>query len=86
MTRVEQLLSADLFGLKALGKILGGVNVVDTLGGAMGPVLTSSLYVSTQSFELPFMVITGLLFIATAAAAMLRMSDAAYLQAEQQQA
>lgn len=78
-----QLLSADLFGLKALGKILGGVNVVDTLGGAMGPVLTASLYVSTQSFELPFMVITALLFVATASAAMLRMSDAAYLQEQQ---
>jgi len=79
-----QLLSADLFGLKALGKILGGVNVVDTLGGAMGPVLTASLYVSTQSFELPFMVITALLLVATASAAMLRMSDAAYLQTQQQ--
>ncbi|MBT8421547.1 MAG: MFS transporter [Gammaproteobacteria bacterium] len=81
-----QMLSADLFGLKALGKILGGVNVVDTLGGAMGPVITSSLYVSTKSFELPFMVITALLLVAILAAAMLRMSDAAYLQAEPQTA
>ena len=65
-----QLLSADLFGLRALGKILGGVNVVDTLGGAMGPVLTARFYVTTGSFEVPFLVITVLLFIATMAASL----------------
>jgi len=81
-----QLLSADLFGLKALGKVLGAVNVVDTLGGAMGPVITASLYVSTESFEVPFMVITGLLLVATIAASLLRMSDAAYLKVSEQPA
>jgi MFS family permease len=73
-----QLLSADLFGLKALGKILGGVNVLDTIGGAAGPVVTSMLFVRTGSFLVPFIVITFMLVIATVAASFLRMEDAAY--------
>jgi len=75
-----QLLSADLFGLKSLGKILGAVNVLDTFGGAMGPVLTAMLYDRTGSFLVSFGVITGMLVIATVAAAFLRMQDAAFLQ------
>jgi len=75
-----QLLSADLFGLKSLGKILGAVNVLDTLGGAMGPVLTAMLYDRTGSFVISFGVITAMLVVATLASAMLRMDDAAYLR------
>ena len=75
-----QLLSADLFGLKALGKILGAVNVLDTLGGAMGPVLTAMLYDRTGSFVVSFAVITAMLVVATLAASMLRMEDAAYVK------
>ncbi len=75
-----QLLVADLFGLKALGKVLGVVNVVDTLGGALGPVVTAMLYDRTGSFLVSFGVITALLVIATSAAALLRMQDAACLQ------
>jgi MFS family permease len=75
-----QLLSADLFGLKSLGKILGAVNVLDTLGGAMGPVLTAMLYDRTGSFVISFGVITAMLVVATLASSMLRMDDAAYLR------
>ncbi len=76
-----QLLSADLFGLKALGKILGAVNVLDTLGGAMGPVFTAMLFDRTGSFLVSFGVITCMLVLATVAASLLRMEDAAYLKA-----
>lgn len=79
-----QLLSADLFGLKSLGKILGAVNVVDTLGGALGPVLTAMLYDRTGSFLVSFGVIAVLLVVATFAATLLRMEDAAYLQSQNQ--
>ncbi len=75
-----QLLAADLFGLKALGKVLGAVNVVDTLGGALGPVVTAMLYDRTGSFLASFGVITVLLVVATLAAAMLRMQDAIVMQ------
>jgi MFS family permease len=77
-----QLLSADLFGLKSLGKILGAVNVVDTMGGAAGPILTAILFDRTGSFLISFAVITVLLVVATAAASGLRMDNAAYLQTE----
>jgi len=75
-----QLLSADLFGLKSLGKILGAINVLDTFGGGMGPVVTAVLFDRTGSFLVSFVVITVLLIIATLAASMLRMDQAAYLQ------
>jgi len=75
-----QLLSADLFGLKSLGKILGAINVLDTLGGGMGPVVTAVLFDRTGSFLVSFMVITVLLIIATVAASLLKMDQAAYLQ------
>ena len=75
-----QLLSADLFGLKSLGKILGAVNVLDTFGGAMGPVLTAMLYDRTGSFLVSFGVIVVMLLVATTAAAFLRMADAAYMR------
>ncbi len=80
-----QLLSADLFGLKALGKVLGAVNVLDTLGGALGPVVTAMLYDRTGSFLIPFIVITAMLLVATVASALLRMDDAAYLRRAQAQ-
>lgn len=76
-----QLLSADLFGLRSLGKVLGAVNVLDTFGGAMGPVVTAMLYDRTGSFLVSFGVITVMLIVATIAAAMLRMEEAAYLHA-----
>jgi len=75
-----QLLSADLFGLKSLGKILGAINVLDTLGGGLGPVMTAVLFDRTGSFLVSFVVITVLLTIATLAASLLRMDQAAYLQ------
>jgi MFS family permease len=77
-----QLLSADLFGLKSLGKILGAVNILDTLGGGLGPVMTAVLFDRTGSFLVSFSVITGLLLVATLAAALLRMDQAAYLQVD----
>ncbi len=78
-----QLLSADLFGLRSLGKILGAVNVLDTLGGGLGPVLTAVLFDRTGSFLVSFGVITVLLAVATIAASLLQMDKAAYLQTAQ---
>ncbi len=73
-----QLLAADLFGMLALGKILGAINILDTFGGAMGPVMTGILVDRTGSYQQPFMVIAGLLVIATIAAAFLDMSKGVY--------
>ena len=73
-----QVLAADLFGMLALGKILGVINVLDTLGGAAGPVVTGIMVDRTQSYLQPFIVITVLLLIATIAASLLDMSKGVY--------
>ena len=38
-----QLLVADYFGLKEYGKILGAVTVIETIGGALGTILTGRI-------------------------------------------
>jgi MFS family permease len=77
-----QLLSADLFGMRALGKILGVINVLDAFGGAMGPFVTAKLADVTGSYFVSFAVMTGLLCVATLAASMLNMRKAAIIEAE----
>jgi len=80
-----QLLSPDLFGMRALGKILAAINILDAAGGAAGPIVTGMLYGSSGSYFLPFAVITGLLLIATIAASLLDMSQAAFLNSLSEQ-
>jgi MFS family permease len=75
-----QLLSSDLFGMRALGKILAAVNILDAAGGALGPVVTGRLYDTSGSYFLPFAVITALLLVATIAASLLNVKRAAYLE------
>jgi MFS family permease len=72
-----QLLSADLFGMRSLGKILAAVNILDSTGGALGPVMTGRLYDTSGSYFLPFAVITALLIVATIAASLLNVKRAA---------
>jgi len=74
-----QLLSADLFGMRALGKILAAINILDATGGALGPVITGLLYDQSGSYFLPFAVITALLLVATIAASLLNVQQAAYI-------
>jgi MFS family permease len=73
-----QVLAADLFGMIALGKILGAINILDTFGGAMGPVVTGIMVDRTEGYLQPFVVITVLLLIATIAASLLDMSKGVY--------
>ncbi len=67
-----QLLCADLFGLKALGKIIGAITVLDTLGGGLGPFMTGVLYDVSGSYVLPFVVIALLMAIAILCGTLLR--------------
>jgi len=73
-----QVLAADLFGMLALGKILGAINILDTFGGAMGPVVTGIMVDRTEGYLQPFIVITVLLLIAALAAMLLDMSKGVY--------
>jgi MFS family permease len=73
-----QVLAADLFGLIALGKILGAINILDTFGGAMGPVVTGIMVDRTEGYLQPFVVVAVLLLVATLAASLLDMSKGVY--------
>ena len=75
-----QLLVADLFGLIAIGKIMGVINIIDTIGGGLGPIITAIIYDSTQSYLLPFLVISALLVIALISSSMLKIDDEAIEQ------
>lgn len=70
-----QLLTADLFGLMALGKIMGVINILDTIGGGLGPLFTGYLYDTTQGYLVPFALITFLLVIAFSASSILKIDD-----------
>jgi MFS family permease len=67
-----QLLCADLFGLKSLGKIIGAITVLDTFGGGLGPFVTGMLYDRSGGYLVPFIVITILMLIAIICGSLLR--------------
>jgi MFS family permease len=73
-----QMLAADLFGMLALGKILGAINILDTMGGVAGIIVTAIMVDRTQGYLQPFIVILGLLVVATIAASLLDMSKGVY--------
>jgi MFS family permease len=70
-----QLLTVDLFGIIALGKIMGVINIFDTLGGGLGLFFTGYLYDQTQGYVIPFTLISVLLVIAFISSSMLKIDD-----------
>ena len=73
-------LPIGLFGLIAIGKIMGVINVIDTIGGGLGPIITAVIYDSTQNYLMPFLVISALLVIALISSSMLKIDDEAIEQ------
>lgn len=63
-----QLLTVDNLGLRAAGKILGTITVLDAIGGGLGIWLTGVLYDRTGSYQLPFTVLVVLIALALLAA------------------
>lgn len=59
-----QLLAADYFGPQHLGKILGAITVLDTLGGGLGPPLIGAIRDNTGSYDNAFMLVAGLVITA----------------------
>ncbi len=59
-----QLLAADCFGVRHLGKILGTITVLDTFGGGLGPFITGLLYDRFGSYSVPFTIVAGLVTVA----------------------
>ncbi len=72
-----QGLVADVFGARSLGKILGGITVLDATGGALGPWITGALFDVTHSYRLGFGVIVVLIAIALAAILLVRLPERA---------
>lgn len=70
-----QLLAADIFGVRELGKILGTITVLDAIGGGLGPAVTGFLYDRSGSYALPFTVIAVLVTLALAAATQVRIPE-----------
>ena len=67
-----QYTTADIFGTRALGAIIGTITLLDALGGASGPLVTGTLYDRSGSYELPFTVISVFIFIALLAALLVK--------------
>ena len=59
-----QLLAADYFGPQHLGKILGVITVLDTLGGGLGPPLIGAIRDSTGSYNQASLLVAGLVTVA----------------------
>jgi len=59
-----QLLAADYFGPQHLGKILGAITVLDTLGGGLGPPLIGAIRDNTGSYDYAFLLVSGLVITA----------------------
>jgi nitrate/nitrite transporter NarK len=60
-----QLLAADYFGPRHLGKILGAITVLDTTGGGLGPAVIGTIRESTGTYLPAFALVAGLIFLAT---------------------
>jgi MFS family permease len=60
-----QLLAADYFGPRHLGKILGAITVLDTTGGGLGPAVIGTIRESTGTYLPAFGLVAGLIFLAT---------------------
>lgn len=59
-----QLTVVESFGQRDLGKILGVVIFVDSLGGALGPAIAGQLATSTGTYLAPFAMVAGVAVIA----------------------
>ena len=67
-----QLLVVESFGIRAAGRILGTITVMDAIGGGLGVVLTGVLFDNTGSYRVAFAVISGLVFLALLAATLVK--------------
>lgn len=56
LVAVNTPITAELFGLKSHGAILGMIIFISTIGGAIGPVLAGRIFDVTDSYKLIFLV------------------------------
>ena len=63
MYTMLQLQAINAFGLKAAGKILGVLVMVEAIGGGVGIFLTGALFDAFKSYQVPFIIISVVLFL-----------------------
>ncbi len=56
---LESPMAADLFGVKALGAILGVLHFAPTVAGAISPFLAGKIYDMVGSYEIAFLIFTA---------------------------
>lgn len=59
-----QLSAINSFGLRAAGKILGTITILDAMGGGLGIWLTGVLYERFQGYDVAFAIFLGLIVVA----------------------
>ena len=67
-----QLVAVESFGQLALGRILGVVTFVDTMGGALGTLLAGQIRTATGDYFLPFAIVTVVAVVAVANVLLIR--------------
>ncbi len=75
VTTLQSLLIAELFGLRALGAILGTITAVGTIGGAVGPLLAGYVFDVTHGYHLAFLSCLILTLVSTTLIYVLRPLD-----------
>jgi MFS family permease len=50
------VITAELFGVVSLGVILGGITFVGTIGEALGPPISGTIFDITESYWLAFLI------------------------------
>lgn len=69
---VIQLLPSRMFGLTALGKIMGTLVIFETTAGALGPFGVGLGYTMSGSYRVSFILIVGLLTVALACSLLIK--------------
>jgi len=67
-----QLVAVESFGQRSLGKILGVIVFVDSLGAALGTVLIGQLRTSTGDYVVPFLIVTAVAALAIVSVTMIK--------------
>ncbi len=67
-----QLVAVESFGQLALGRILGVVIFVDTMGGALGTLLAGQMRTATGDYFMTFAVVTVVAVVAVANVLLIR--------------
>jgi MFS family permease len=65
-------LVAESFGTDSLGQLFGIVLFIGTLGGTIGPTVSGLVFDATDSYQTPFIILTGIAIIGLALASSLR--------------